>query len=269
MSASCPHILAILLQEKAQYRDGFESLRELKTEIEHRQQIAAQGQARVRADFARWLAVMRRQAGLSPPDEAELRAAAFPPNPAGRTAGRLEKVGRRPVSAFAAGNSGIEDEPSQAVAASGDAAGLLRHTTGSKAVLTAVSAGEAAVREPRASSNAQMVDDGHNFMSAQLRQDVRVQPASDGRHRAAVSDADDRDVKSSAPLAGAESGVAHAPHLRQDQDDDPFAGVDPEVLAAAKPMLTGNMAADKDIIRFYEARTKLLRSQTLAPWRTL
>jgi kinesin family protein 6/9 len=35
--------------------------------------------------------------------------------------------------------------------------------------------------------------------------------------------------------------------------------VDPQVLQAAAPHLTGNAAADEDIIKFYEARAKLLQ----------
>jgi hypothetical protein len=40
---------------------------------------------------------------------------------------------------------------------------------------------------------------------------------------------------------------------------DLMTSVGASVLAAAKPHLTGNAAADCDIIRFYEARDKLLR----------
>ena len=39
----------------------------------------------------------------------------------------------------------------------------------------------------------------------------------------------------------------------------PYAGVAPEVLAAARPLLTGNPQADADIIRFYQARAALLK----------
>jgi kinesin family protein 6/9 len=35
--------------------------------------------------------------------------------------------------------------------------------------------------------------------------------------------------------------------------------VAPEVLAAARPLLTGNPQADADIIRFYQARAALLK----------
>eukprot|EP00887_Chlorella_sp_A99_P006382 scaffold3.g6382.t1 len=49
----------------------------------------------------------------------------------------------------------------------------------------------------------------------------------------------------------------------QPQVPDPLVGVDPEVLAAARPLLTGNPAADADIIRFYQARAALLRSQAV------
>ncbi|EFN54139.1 hypothetical protein CHLNCDRAFT_135529 [Chlorella variabilis] len=41
---------------------------------------------------------------------------------------------------------------------------------------------------------------------------------------------------------------------------DPFAGVEAEVLSAARPLLTGNSQADADIVKFYQARHALLRS---------
>lgn len=40
-----------------------------------------------------------------------------------------------------------------------------------------------------------------------------------------------------------------------------FSHVDPEVMAQAKPLLTGNAVADRNIVRFYEARAQLLRRQ--------
>ena len=40
--------------------------------------------------------------------------------------------------------------------------------------------------------------------------------------------------------------------------------VDPEVMKAAAPLLTGNPAADRDIIKFYEARAVVLKSQSFS-----
>ena len=45
-----------------------------------------------------------------------------------------------------------------------------------------------------------------------------------------------------------------------------FAGyenVSPEVMASARPLLTGNPAADADIIKFYQAKAALMNSQPL------
>ena len=41
-----------------------------------------------------------------------------------------------------------------------------------------------------------------------------------------------------------------------------YTSVNPEVMAAARPLLTGNPAADADIIKFYQARAALLKSQS-------
>jgi hypothetical protein len=46
---------------------------------------------------------------------------------------------------------------------------------------------------------------------------------------------------------------------QQQQQQQSPATADPAVLAAAAPHLTGNAAADADILRFYEARERLLR----------
>ena len=47
----------------------------------------------------------------------------------------------------------------------------------------------------------------------------------------------------------------------QKQVSDDFSHVDPEIMAQAKPLLTGNVVADRNIVRFYEARAQLLRRQ--------
>lgn len=36
-----------------------------------------------------------------------------------------------------------------------------------------------------------------------------------------------------------------------------YENVSPEIMAAAKPLLTGNQAADADIIKFYQAKAAL------------
>lgn len=42
-----------------------------------------------------------------------------------------------------------------------------------------------------------------------------------------------------------------------------FSNVDPEVMEAARPLLTGNSVADRNIVRFYEARAAMLRRQKM------
>ena len=267
------------LQEKAQYRDGFDSLRKLKTEIEHRQQIAAQGRARVRADFARWLAVMRRQAGLPPPNEAESQAA-LPPSSASNPAGKMRSLtGQQSPLILAAGDDGHPTETSQAATTEGGPSALGRRGTGAQTaqrpVLMAAGAGEGAHPEAHANGRAPEPSSGPGHQCAQrhpAEQDQRqqralTQPADEAINDAAFISIAQREANSCTRPATDASDDARS--QLSAPDEDPFAGIDPEVLVAARPMLTGNMAADRDIIRFYEARTKLLRSQTLAPWRTL
>lgn len=40
-----------------------------------------------------------------------------------------------------------------------------------------------------------------------------------------------------------------------------FSHIAPEVMEAAAPLLTGNGVADRNILRFYEARAAMLRRQ--------
>lgn len=47
--------------------------------------------------------------------------------------------------------------------------------------------------------------------------------------------------------------------LQQAAEEEPCAGVDPEVLADARSLLTGNPQADRDILKFYQARAALLK----------
>ena len=42
-----------------------------------------------------------------------------------------------------------------------------------------------------------------------------------------------------------------------------YENVSPEVMASARPLLTGNPAADADIIKFYQAKAALISSQPL------
>lgn len=56
-------------------------------------------------------------------------------------------------------------------------------------------------------------------------------------------------------------GTADANIRRQPPAANDFSHVDPEVMAQAQPLLTGNVVADRNIVRFYEARAQLLRRQ--------
>eukprot|EP00879_Flechtneria_rotunda_P004024 GHRR01004266.1.p3 GENE.GHRR01004266.1~~GHRR01004266.1.p3 ORF type:complete len:159 (+),score=89.67 GHRR01004266.1:769-1245(+) len=57
---------------------------------------------------------------------------------------------------------------------------------------------------------------------------------------------------------GSSAGTASKP-LSANESGFDLSKVDPQVLEAATPHLTGNAAADEDILRFYEARAKLLQ----------
>ena len=47
-----------------------------------------------------------------------------------------------------------------------------------------------------------------------------------------------------------------------------YENVSPDVMTSARPLLTGNPAADADIIKFYQAKAALMNSQPLSVYST-
>ena len=242
-------LLLDVVQEKALYRDAFERLRGLKTEIEHRQRIAGQDRARHRAAFGRWLAVMRRQAGLPAPTEAQLSGGDTDAHDsvggADRTAAGAssDTLPTAPASTSSAGSSRIEVSAAD-TAAAGEAAG--RSTRAARPATAA---------RPQRPAPAAAELPLHAVTTM-------VHPRDDLRDETAMVAADESQGSQASRalrFSGTSADPAKAP-LSQ-PDADPYADVDPEVLQAAKPMLTGSFAADRSIIQFYEARAALLRSQ--------
>ena len=268
------------IQEKAQYRDAFERLRGLKTEIEQRQRIAAQDRARHRADFGRWLAVMRRQAGLPAPMEAELSSEAAVPDRSGHSASteRGHSSGSMPAAADPTAvclTDHSEKGPDRQTAASIDAAGRSTQTAGRYVTAglqrPVLAAGELPSQTTPPGSSSEAAQAGQEPQAENINGDIdtagdaapqsRNRSQDEARTNASQTAADDWKgaQANSAPssITSITPRGAHEPA----QPAEALWDVDPEVLAAAQPMLTGNAAADRSIIQFYEARAALLRSQ--------
>ena len=258
-----------ITQEKAQYRDAFDRLRGLKTEIEHRQRIAGQDRARYRVDFGPWLAVMRRQAGLPAPTEAEL-VGDPDAHDSTRGASHAAAAGSRETLPTAL-ESAVSDRSE--VMMPGHDARAAEQATAAGAQRSVPAADEPALHAQHFRHKAEVVQVG-------LEPGPRQQDGGRALHAAGtvVQPRDLQDVLQTAAgvVAANESPGFHARRLPPSNSGssadppeppppqpaaDPYADVDPEVLRAAKPMLTGNPAADRSIIQFYEARAALLRSQ--------
>jgi len=272
----------LIAQEKAQYRDAFERLRGLKTEIEHRQRIAGQDRARRRADFGRWLGVMRRQAELPAPTEAELGGdpdAHDYTSTADRTApAALPDTLPTALASTASAASGRSEVLAADRAAAGEAA-----DPSTRAVRPAAAAGPQRLVAAAEVPISRARHDGPGAAPAQegLEPGTRQQDGGKALHAvepislsredlqdalqtatALVAANESQVFQASRSVPGISGSGADAFEMPQPQPAvDPYADVDPEVLRAAKPMLTGNLAADRSIIQFYEARAALLRSQ--------
>ena len=101
-------------------------------------------------------------------------------------------------------------------------------------------------------SRKKLQTDFEQWLSVMVRQQQQHQHASPGgaaRGAAGVVGA------RLSPAAGRKAAVASAA-TRLDFDFD----VDPAVLEKAKPLLTGNPEADRDILKFYQARHKLVNA---------
>lgn len=70
--------------------------------------------------------------------------------------------------------------------------------------------------------------------------------------------------RSSAPGPGSPAGISMRGVAPQG-GAGVGAGVDPAVMELARPYLTGNAEADEDIIKFYEAKHKLMQQMRRPP----
>lgn len=160
--------------EKTRYRTAFESLKDLKQEIDNIQMLLEKSRKQLTKDFEQWLELMQRQQGGAPGPVAQVQ----PPAPA-------------------------------------------------------MAAPQLPVREAWGGAS---VAGSSVASSMQFRTSQAPAPA---------------------PIASVRSSSSNgAPGAPLD-----VSGIDPAVLQAAKPLLTGNVEADRDILRFYVARQNLLKAR--------
>ena len=230
-------------QERMQYKESFQRLRGLKAEIEHLHLLLGQATARRERDFQLWLAAMRRQAGLPPRDAPAHSIASQSHSIAQPTTAPDLNDGRGTFMHDVHPDVGSSES---VVDVGGSSATIL-------AAPASHSSPQLSVDTPQSQTEHEMP--GQSQLSAQSEQVERSRTKS---HSAA-------EVK---PQTGHNQGVDGAPggsdqsqQAAEQAGPSEFAEVDPDILAAARPLFTGNTAADRDIVRFYTARSELLKSR--------
>lgn len=211
-----------LLQERAAYHEAYGRLKEVKAEIDGVQAALERARVRLQRDFQAWFSAMAGKAGDS--------AAAAPRVP----------MGPAPLAQQAGAQQPPQEQARPASAGTGPAVvrpgGGAGSRSGSSAVGSVVPQGS--------------ISPAHAPGQAQ-------HPWSPGPRPGTSQQAQQlKQPHLQAPDAAAQPQATGQP---AGQTADPSVGVDADVLAAAKPLLTGNPQADGDIIRFYQARAALLK----------
>lgn len=212
------------MQEKLCYKAAFSQLRDLKGEIEHLQTLLEHSRQKLQKDFQQWLALIARQQQHQQPE-----------------VGQQQQV-REDGGQLAIGNPGTSNNPNNTknrsrplsplkVFRSNSSSGMLGRDAGSVTANQSSLASRPCLQKcPSSVNEGQVVHTGDVSTS-------RAMPS--GSTMSILSQLNNRAVSATAA------------------SQDP--GVDPQVLTAASPHLTGNAAADEDIIKFYEAKAKLLQ----------
>uniref|UniRef100_A0A383VGS4 Kinesin-like protein n=1 Tax=Tetradesmus obliquus TaxID=3088 RepID=A0A383VGS4_TETOB len=227
-------------QEKGSYKAAFSQLRDLKGEIEHLQLLLEQSRQRLQRDFQQWLGMVARQ---QQEHQQQQQGQQQPLLPHQQQQGIAQQA--------------FEPQADQQQLSSLRQAGQQQQQdAGSKPVSIASSRPSSArLRESSSSSGRGARSDS---AAGSLHRSVsqRQTPSSNGAVLGSVlgSKKSTGPGSAAAVLLGRSSSLAGRPGKSLD-----LSQVDPQVLQAAAPHLTGNAAADEDIIKFYEARAKLLQ----------
>ncbi|KAL4859263.1 Kinesin-like protein KIF6 [Chlorella vulgaris] len=242
-------------EEKGVYREACGALRSIKAEVEGMQAMLGRARARLQRDFQAWYAVMSRCDHEAGAEGAGATAAGTLQQQQQLEDGeRLAGAERQQIGVPATSLQLASSQPKQqqqeqqqqrqsewTIAAEGSNAGRGDGAPQPPAALPSFSSWRSA---PALFTFDQRGGLGKAASSETSHvADVQPQPA----HRQQQQ----QQQQQQQPQPHLQEGAA-AP--------DPCAGVDAEVLAAARPLLTGNLEADTDIIKFYQARQALLRS---------
>lgn len=296
-TCQCAHATAILqahtphhhtparLQEKGLYREALGQLKDLKAEIDWLQALLDHSRARLQREFQSWYALVLRTLGPERQQriqQAQQAAAKKQQQDAEGTAGE-GTLGEWRITSVPAGTAAPLGGPHVPPAAKGSLAqpaapGLAQSQ---QPLPLARGEGSALLRPPsRQESAGAVVQPSFSTWSAAASAPQQLAAASSSRAPSRVQtprrlasgqqeQAPPGLLPSGSSLAGGSGpgaaapgalGAAAAASAASAGAGGPnYSNVDPEVLRAARPLLTGNAAADADIIKFYTARAELLR----------
>jgi len=288
LASSAPRVSC--LQEKASYREAYGQLKGVKAEIDGVQASLEHARARLQHDFQAWYAAMAASTGGgagvdggAPGMQGVGQAAASAAMPGGWGMQQQQQV-QQPVQPEKSGQQQVQPEQQGwTIPAAGAQQLQVRSSSMGGSWASPAGAGGQPGPTPAAGMSAAppFNDSWGQGLSAQQQPQ---QPQSQQFSRPAAASTAFTSSTGAWVGPGAQppppqqhqafgAGMfqqqqqpqQQPPHQRAQQQAlpeepaDPYSGVDAEVLAAAKPLLTGNPEADADIIKFYQARAALLK----------
>jgi kinesin family protein 6/9 len=225
--ASNVRAVLLPLQEKASYKSAFSQLWDLKGDIEHLQLLLEQSRQKLQRDFQQWLGMVARQQqehqqGQQQQQQQQGMQQDFQPPADQHVPGRSLSAQQQQQLTSTKLDSITSSRPSSARSQDRSSSGGGSH------------------RASAAGSLPRSVSQRQSYSSSGSASTLNGQKGAAPDSPAAL-------LARASSLAG-----------RSGKSLD-LSQVDPQVLQAAAPHLTGNAAADEDIIKFYEARAKLLQ----------
>jgi kinesin family protein 6/9 len=247
-----PHPANTCLQEKGVYREACGALRSIKAEVEGMQAMLGRARARLQSDFQAWYAVMSRCDHETRTEGAGAGAAGTLLQQQQLEDGEhLAGAEFQQIGVPAASLQLASSQPKQQQQEQQQEQQQQRHSEWTIAAEGSnAGRGDGALQPPAALPSFSSWRSAPALFTFDQRGGLGSAASPEAPHSADVQ-----------PQPAHKQQQQQQLHLQEGAaESDPFAGVDAEVLAAARPLLTGNLEADTDIIKFYQARQALLRS---------
>lgn len=241
--------MCVVAQEKASYKAAFGQLRDLKAEIEHLQLLLGQSRKKLQQDFQQWLAMVAQ----SQQQQHQHHPASMPGSPSFQQP-KQEQDKLQPPPSMQSSSSRGSSRP-----------GSARHcgrSLSSSSSTDQVQDASTHSQQPAVPGTSSSHGSRPASRAGGLARSLTTAAASGTQHEGSkqlltrLYSSSVSGQSSQEPAAGLV--LAAQPFMREQPRLD-LSGVDPKLLQIAAPYLTGNAEADADIIKFYEARERLLQ----------